>query len=125
MSKRMNRLFAVAKEQANRSSCNYRLGACVVKRRKVLGKACNAYKTHPETNKDPAFLKGLHAELGACLNTSRNQLEGSDLFVVRILKNNSLALSRPCVICQEVLKRFGVSRVFYTMTNSEYGVLEL
>src|SRR3990172_3125042 len=115
LSSKAESMFKQAIREAEKSQCNYRLGSVVVKKR-ILGRACNIYKTHPLTNERPhARVKGVHAEIAACLNAPRSQVEGSDIYVVRILKDNSLALARPCDICYDVLSRFGINRVFYTI----------
>jgi tRNA(Arg) A34 adenosine deaminase TadA len=119
-------MFKLAVREARKSDCHYRLGAVLVQQRKVLGRACNTFRSHPLTNENThARMKGLHSEIASCLNAHRSQLEGADIYVARILKNDSLALSKPCDICRSVLTRFGVNRVFYTISPDEYGVIEL
>src|ERR1700743_1136241 len=51
---------------------------------------------------------------------------GSIVYVARIrLLNGEYALSRPCHSCQKVLKSKKVKRVYYTISNNEYGVMDL
>jgi hypothetical protein len=48
------------------------------------------------------------------------------MYVARMLRlDGSLALARPCEICQEVLKDYGIRRAIYTISDNEYGVLEI
>lgn len=127
MTTKIKRMFRVATLEANKSKCNYRLGSVVIQRRKILARAFNTDKTHTLTNTDmyAEKWKGIHAEIAACLKVSKSQLEHADVYVVRIMKNGAMAMSRPCHICKAVLSRFGIQRVFYSISDDEYGVMEL
>lgn len=46
------------------------------------------------------------------------------VFVVRVAPSGYL-LSRPCASCRRMLKSRRVKRVYYTISDSEYGVLDL
>jgi hypothetical protein len=39
--------------------------------------------------------------------------------------DDSYALAKPCPVCLEIMKRFKVGRVFYTIHEDEYGVIKL
>lgn len=62
-----------------------------------------------------------HAEHRLAMKLTR----GCDVFVVRVKKNGSAGLAKPCPACQRRLKRAGVRRVFYTVENKEAGILWL
>ena len=66
-------------------------------------------------------LKGLHAEVSACLN-GPNTLKGTTLYVCRLLSNGEFALAKPCTDCQQILDSFGVSKVYYTIDDETYGI---
>jgi len=61
-----------------------------------------------------------HAEARLC----RKLDQGSVVWVVRVSRNGALASARPCEHCQKILRSTGVKRCFYSVSNSEYGVLE-
>lgn len=119
-------LFRQAKVEALKSQCNYRLGAVIVNR-KIRSSGRNRVKTHPIMHRyhRPDRLIGIHAEIDACLKLPREQLVGADLYVCRILKNREFSLAKPCPVCLEILRRFDLRKVYYTINESEYGVIKL
>jgi tRNA(Arg) A34 adenosine deaminase TadA len=50
--------------------------------------------------------------------------KGSIVFVVRIRKNFEMGMSRPCPMCDAAMRVRGVKRVYYSISNSEYGVID-
>lgn len=119
----MSRHVAYLKEAAKiaeQSSFRIRMGALVVRQRRVIGVGCNALKSHPICNKPGNFFKCIHAEIAACLDGPRD-LSGSIVYVARILKNNELALAKPCEQCDELLVRFRVRRAYYTVNEKSFG----
>ncbi len=50
---------------------------------------------------------------------------GSEVYVVRILRNGCMASARPCRSCQSVLRLRGVKTCWYSISEIEYGVLKL
>lgn len=50
---------------------------------------------------------------------------GSVVYVARTLKSGEIAMARPCVRCYAVLKAKGVSRIYYTINDSEFGVIDV
>jgi len=49
----------------------------------------------------------------------------SEVFVVRITRNGLMANSRPCLHCQATMRLRGVKQVFYSISETEFGVLKL
>jgi tRNA(Arg) A34 adenosine deaminase TadA len=67
-----------------------------------------------------------HAEMDAISQARRSDLKGATMYVARRLRlNGSLALARPCEICQKVLRDYGIRKAVYTISDTEYGVLEV
>ena len=50
---------------------------------------------------------------------------GSVVYVARTLKSGEIAMARPCDRCYAVLKAKGVNKIYYTVNDSEYGVISL
>lgn len=50
---------------------------------------------------------------------------GSTLFVSRVRSNGLLALARPCGYCMAAIRAFGVTKVYYTISDDEYGCIQL
>lgn len=93
----------------------YRLGASLFRGNRLVATGVNKMKTH---TKSPHFYRMVHAEIDALLRVDRELIEGSTLFVVRVLKNLKFATSKPCECCWEMSLRFGVKRLVYFDTNS-------
>lgn len=110
---------------AKKSTSRFRLGAVLVKRRRPISAGFNSMRrTHPlmqKYNSDKSFAVGLHAEVHCCIGVSASDLEESELYVVRILKNNSLAMARPCLICRKFIEDVGIKAVYF---SNEYGQFE-
>jgi tRNA(Arg) A34 adenosine deaminase TadA len=50
---------------------------------------------------------------------------GSVVYVARTLRENGkIAMAKPCPRCQAALKARGIKKVFYTVSENEYGVME-
>lgn len=113
-----------AEREAKRSRCSYRHGAVAVNGRKILGRAVNSEKTHPLTAIDD-FIRGIHSEIAAALEVPRAKLAGCTIYTVRVLRNGDWGLAAPCSICRNVLARFGVAKVVYSIAPAEYGVIDL
>ena len=63
-----------------------------------------------------------HAEARCC----RKMDNGGVIYVARVAKGTRLlALARPCVFCVRVLRSKDIRRVYYTISNEEYGVWDL
>jgi deoxycytidylate deaminase len=118
----MNRQEQLAISMARKSVSKFRLGAVLAKRKRIISAGFNNMrKTHP-FHKDEYSL-GLHAEIHACIGVSADELEGSSIYVARLLRDDSLALAKPCKVCLRFLLSVGISRVFYS--TNEGGFVEL
>lgn len=60
-----------------------------------------------------------HAETRVVRKLNR----GSEIFVVRILRNGTLSNAKPCVKCQRTMQLRGIRRVYYSISNNEYGTI--
>lgn len=69
-----------------------------------------------------------HAE-GRVIKAFRTSRIESTLYVARVLRESynightTYGMSRPCSHCQNVIRSAGIKRVFYTVSNFQYGVL--
>jgi tRNA(Arg) A34 adenosine deaminase TadA len=62
-----------------------------------------------------------HAESRLC----RKLDYGATVYVARITKTGDIALSKPCPRCEGALRAHGVKKVYYTIGNTEHGVMDL
>jgi tRNA(Arg) A34 adenosine deaminase TadA len=68
----------------------------------------------------------LHAEIGCVLGIPRGKTTGATVYVARVNRFGNEKMSKPCNMCQNVLKHVGVKRVVYTTgTEKEHGVMKL
>lgn len=67
--------------------------------------------------KDARYNKGrsIHAELNIVLQAAKNgvKLKGTSLYVGGLTKGNNLVCSKPCELCQIIIKEAGIKEVFY------------
>lgn len=69
----------------------------------------NVYKRFPEGHAESRLAKKLDF--------------GATVYVARVMKGNgNLAMSRPCECCQAILRAFRVKKVYYTISNNQWGL---
>lgn len=101
----MDDALALAHSEALKSVETFRLGAAVVRRRAVVATGRNR-------TINPCGLSSIHAEMDALWKVApKSDLH---LVVVRVLRDGSPALSKPCQACARALARMGVRKVTYT-----------
>ena len=126
---RKKRFIELSKRIAENSEApDYRHGAILVKGSSVLNVSTNK-NSHARLGK--RFRKRdcghatHHAELGCILGLDRSATRGADLYVVRIGKGGELRLSKPCEMCEALLRHVGVKRVFYSINEQNVGCVKL
>lgn len=101
------------------SKSRFRLGAVLVYKNNIVAVGTNSYKTHPLMAERTAW-PFLHAEQHAIIRAGVDNCEGLDLYIARVLKNNTLALSKPCSVCAELIRDVGIKRTFYSTDEKEF-----
>jgi tRNA(Arg) A34 adenosine deaminase TadA len=94
----------------------HQLCALVVNKNKVLAVGYNSRKTH--TIVSDTAMQMLHAECDSILRCPTDALDGVDLVIARARPSGKPGLAKPCEVCEGIIKRCGIRRVYYT-TNSE------
>lgn len=100
---------------ASEHDVTYQLCALVVQKNRVLSVGYNQPKTHPISVGTP--LSQLHAEMDALLRCGT--AEGAEVIVVRSKPSGKPGLAKPCSVCENILRRFGVRKVFYTLDSED------
>ena len=117
-------LFAIAKKAAlsKKDGRDYIICAIAIRNDGVLVHAVNGYVLmNNENNRKDSYPAG-HAEH----RLAKKLDKGATVYVCRLSKNtNEYRMAKPCPDCERRLKASGVKKVFYTISNHEYGVLEL
>lgn len=85
-----------------------------------IGEGMNKMKSHPLAKKFSKHEEAifLHAEIAAIADALRQRypsnLEGSTLYVARVLANGTPAMAKPCAGCQKAIIEFGIGDVVWT-----------
>lgn len=123
----MKKWFKTAKSWAEFSSHKFHHGAVLVKGGKFVRGAYNKPRSVAFVNKFRKYKKfgSLHAEVGLVLNLWKEVTEDCDIYVCRIRKDGSFAMSKPCEMCQLLAKEMKIKRIFYTLGDKKYGCVKL
>jgi deoxycytidylate deaminase len=96
---------------------NFRVGAILVRGGNIISTGFNkGWKSHPiQASMYPdRGWKAAHAEIDALRGLRPYDVLGSSIFVVRLRKDGTRALARPCFKCFEVLTQYGIKKVYYS-----------
>ena len=123
------RLIEAAKKTAEKSPApDYRHGALLVKGNSIVGSAYNKNSFNRWGNRFRHRDCGHathHAELGCILGKDRSVTTGATIYVVRIGKKGEFRMSKPCPMCEAVMRHVGIKKVVYTINYEEVGVHKL
>lgn len=112
----------IAKIESQKSLAPYKLGCVIARKRRVLSRAHNVYKT------DPVLGVGYHGYFHAETKAIKNAINsGHDLIgaTAYIYRENGL-LAKPCKHCMALLIKYGLKKVIFTSNHNlvEYITLE-
>ena len=106
------RIINLAIKEAKKSSHDFRLGAVIYKGKKIINSGFNqSHKTHP-ISKHP--FSTIHAEVDAIIGTRREEMDGADIYVHRLLKNGKSGLAKPCQYCESLLRDIGIKKIYWS-----------
>lgn len=111
----LHRLFYIAAlfAASRKDERNYMLGALAIRKDGAIVKSRNS-PSMLETNPDA------HAEAKLCKKIDK----GSIVYVARVNKRGHFAIARPCKHCMSKLRNKQVIRVYYTINDYEWGVID-
>jgi len=109
--------FKLAKNVSKYSTVSPKVGA-VIARKKPISVGFNKDKPVMDNY-------STHAEINAILTAGGrfDDLDGCVIYVYRE-RNGLPALSRPCDRCMEFIKEKGIKKVFYTINEPPYYIME-
>ena len=115
---KVERYFRLAKTVAAKGDISdakrkYRLGAVGIRSDGTVVTANNVPCRQPNDRAQS------HAEA----RLVRKLNHGSEMYVVRILHNNALGNACPCIKCQNAMRLRGIRRVYYSISDDQYGVI--
>jgi len=85
----------------------------------------NKRKTDPLANKYGYRFSCVHSEV-ACIKLfpyPPSKLSQHIMINIRIMADGSIGMSKPCKICQKLLKDFGIQKVYYTNRSGKFELL--
>jgi tRNA(Arg) A34 adenosine deaminase TadA len=103
------KFLSVATKLAFTSDNRFRVGAIVVKSRRVLGGSSNITRRSPST---PPNRFSTHAEIAAIKVAS--DTDGATLYVARLNSADTNAMAKPCSWCMQKIMESGIDKVVYT-----------
>jgi len=89
----------------------------LIRRGRIEHIGWNKRKTHTKT-KDFPYHDGtvyVHSELDVILKSRKDWLDDYTLLNIRIMRDGSFGLARPCFGCAAVIKSVGIQRVYWTI----------
>jgi len=111
----------------------YNLAAVLVQGNQVLSVGFNSLNVNGFVStyakyaiqKDKPFWT--HAELDAIQKVRRkSDLTGAKIFVARLTPvRKLLGMSRPCESCEVLAQNYGIKRVYYTIDDNHYGIMNV
>lgn len=106
--------FRLARRASLQSEFRVKMGAVIMRGKRVISTGKNITKTHPK------FGYSVHAETNCLMRTGRYDIIGCSIYVYREDRNGNPAIARPCDDCMKVLKSFGIKNVYYTIEDYPY-----
>ena len=126
---RVKRWMEVARKTAEKSaSPDYRHGALLIKGNNIVNSSFNKNSFKRWGNRFRQRDCGHathHAELGCILGVDRSVTTGATIYVVRIGKKGEFRMSKPCPMCEAVMRHVGIKKVVYTINDEEVGIRKL
>ena len=120
---RMDRLIEFAKEEAQKSEYEIKLGCIIFDKNKIVSKGHN-YRQKSIKSLTKKFLKwenSIHAEVDAIIK-ARVDLKGLSMLIVRINNQGELRFAKPCNHCRGYIDHVGIKKIYYSIKD---GVEEL
>ena len=116
--------FKLAKNVSKYSNYPLQMGAVIVDKNHPIAVGFNIKKTHPTFANPEITISGcIHAEIRAIMNCGF-EVTGCDIYIYREHKDAVPALARPCEMCYNILKDYGIKRIFYTINEYPYYKVE-
>lgn len=87
----------------------------ILNKNKILSIGINNPKTHPKTLKyDYWDDVGVHSELSAVIKLGKEDCSNYTFINIRLKKDGTVASSKPCRGCQDMLNQIGFKKIFFT-----------
>ena len=117
--KTLNVALGVAIAEATRSRHDFKHGAVIVKKGKIIQSGRNQYCGMDRIRHFNRRIWSIHAEMNVLGGLPRNITKGSDIMVVRVNSLGDIVNSKPCHICMSMIQAAGCRKVFYSNDDGE------
>lgn len=97
---------------------------CIIYDKGIISIGYNQGKTHPDAININSMVNKLHAEMFALKYSSKRDLRGACIVVVRKGLHGNPRTAKPCELCLEQIKEAGIKKVIYSITDG-HEVIEL
>lgn len=133
MKRHLSTAWKFARNHDFNPQMDFRHCALVVQGNKILGVGFNRHGWSSKQQGKYSSRKlsnnccTVHAEVDALLRVSnREDIQGSTVYVVRVIKLGQLAMSKPCPMCHQILREHGVKRAFFSISDDSdaYGIVD-
>lgn len=126
MSGRIRRGKRAAIQAARLSSFySHRVGCVIYKGSRCIVSGYNKKKTHPHLESLEADCYSQHAEFDAIFKLlTKHDVRNTTLFVARLTRTDKVSLAKPCEACQEIIRKFGIEKVYFTDYSGKMVPLE-
>lgn len=125
---KVKRFIELARKIAEQSQYHqFKHGAVLVRGANIINTSCNknGYNSFGKRfRKRDWGTATLHAEIGTILNIDRKNTIGTTMYCVRINRQGETRLSKPCHMCESVLRHCGIKKIIYS-TDSGCAMLKL
>jgi deoxycytidylate deaminase len=124
--KRIRKFFSMACEQAKNSSYpTFKHGSILVKGGAIVSTGYNKgnYCAFASRFKAHKGISTLHAEMASILGVDKSVTDNAVVYVVRINRHGQMNNSRPCPMCEAAMRFVGIKKCFYSISETEYGVM--
>lgn len=122
-SRLLNKIVEFSIANAHTIQYNFKHFSYIVRRNKIL---CIGYnnpnKTHPAARRFGHRFCCIHSELDAIVNFPGkiHELRKCKLINVRIARDMSIRMSKPCKFCTKMIITFGFKKVIYTSNKAKF-----
>jgi tRNA(Arg) A34 adenosine deaminase TadA len=111
------------KELALKSNYKTKHGCIIVYKNIILAETFNINMPNVFTDRYSNNLKPLHAEALAimrCFKKHHRILHKAELYVCRINNEGKLLISKPCEMCETIIKAFKIKTINYTTNDGKW-----
>lgn len=98
---------------------NFRHGAAILDKTVPVSVGYNSYKTHPKLA-DVTPYPYLHAECHSMFKYGIDNIEGLDIYVIRVTNTGAIAMSKPCSVCSFFIEEARIRNVYYSTGKGVY-----